>query len=299
MHLTRPTVLLRLSAFICGSFLLFTATQARAEHFLWEVRSMTNTVYLYGTIHAGRKEWFPLPEVVEQAFAESKVLAVEADVTNIEAMGKSISAMAYAPPDELSKHVPPEDYERFKVQIARMGITEASTRRMKPFAAASILMFTEWERAGYSPQFGIDAYLISKAKAMRKRVVELEGVEAQSALMDSLTEEEHRVSFAGMLKAVEDGVIESQLDGMVKAWQSGDAFLMLELSRRYNEKIPGAREMEEKFIWSRHDAMLAKVEGYLNKSIEKHFVAVGSLHLAGKRGLVELLKAKGYVVKQR
>jgi uncharacterized protein YbaP (TraB family) len=290
---------LRSSAFIGGCVCLLLATQARAEHFLWEVRSMTNTVYLYGTIHAGKKEWFPLPEVVEQAFADSKVLAVEADVTNIEAMGKSISAMAYAPPDELSKHVPPEDYERFKVQIARMGITEASTRRMKPFAAASILMFTEWERAGYSPQFGIDAYLISKAKAMRKRVVELEGVEAQSALMDSLTEEEHRVSFAGMLKAVEEGVIESQLDGMVKAWQSGDAFLMLELSRRYNEKIPGAREMEEKFIWSRHDAMLAKVEGYLNKSIEKHFVAVGSLHLAGKRGLVELLKAKGYVVKQK
>jgi len=28
------------------------------------------------------------------------------------------------------------------------------------------------------------------------------------------------------------------------------------------------------------------------------FVAVGSLHLTGKRGLVELLRAKGYLVRQ-
>jgi uncharacterized protein YbaP (TraB family) len=290
---------LRSSAFIGGCVCLFLATQARAELFLWEVRSMTNSAYLFGTIHAGKKEWFPLPEAIEQAFAESRVLAVEADVTDIEAMAKTVSAMAYVAPDELSKHVPPEDFERFKAQVARLGLAESLNKRLKPFPAASMLMFAEWERAGYSPQFGIDAYLISKAKAMKKRVVEIEGVEAQSALMDSLTEEEHRRAFAGMLKALEEGLIETQLDGMVKAWQTGDAFLMLELSRRYNEKIPGAREMEEKFIWSRHDAMLAKVEGYLNKSIEKHFIAVGSLHLAGKRGLVELLKAKGYVVKQR
>mgnify|MGYP006138629811 CR=1 FL=1 len=31
----------------------------------------------------------------------------------------------------------------------------------------------------------------------------------------------------------------------VKAWQSGDAFLMLEVARRYNEKIPGAAALEE------------------------------------------------------
>lgn len=289
---------LRLSAFICAS-LLFAATQARAELFLWEVRSMTNTVYLYGTIHAGRKEWFPLPEPVEQALAEAKVLAVEADVTNLDAMAKGVSAMAYVSPDDLSKHVPPADYERFKVQAAKLGVSESVISKVKPFAAGSMLMFAEWERAGYSPQFGIDAYLLSKAKAQKKRVVELEGVEAQSALMDSLTEEEQLRAFAGTLKALEEGIIDDQLDGMIKAWQSGDAFLMLELSRRYNEKIPGAREMEEKFIWSRHEAMLAKVEGFLNKSIDKHFVAVGALHLAGKRGLVELLKAKGYMVKQR
>src|SRR6187551_568635 len=73
--------------------------------FLWEVVSMTNRAWLYGTIHAGKREWFPLPDPVEKAFAQSHVLVVEADVTDLDAMGKSVSAMAYAPPDELAKHV--------------------------------------------------------------------------------------------------------------------------------------------------------------------------------------------------
>ncbi len=287
-----------LSAFICGCFLAC-ATHANAEHFLWEVRSMTNSGWLFGTIHAGKKEWFPLPAVVETALADSDVLVVEADVTNMEAMTRSVSAMAYPPPDELSKHVSPEEYERFKAQLARLRVPEGAVKNLKPFTAVSILMFAEWNRQGFKPEFGIDGYLIARARELKKPVVEIEGVEAQSALMDSLTEAEHRQAFTGTLTALESGLTGEQIDGMVKAWQLGEAFLMLELSRRYNEKIPGAREMEEKFIWSRHEAMLAKIEGWLNKSKDRHFIAVGSLHLAGKRGLVEMLRAKGYIVRQK
>jgi uncharacterized protein YbaP (TraB family) len=44
--------------------------------------------------------------------------------------------------------------------------------------------------------------------------------------------------------------------------------------------------------------MLKKIEGYLNDTRERHFVAVGALHLAGPKGLIEQLKQRGYVVKQ-
>lgn len=275
------------------------AAPAQAELFLWEVRSMTNSAWLFGTIHGGNKDWFPLAPAVEQALAESDIVVVEADVTNVEALSKSVAAMAYTAPDELAKHVDPKDYERFRFHAARLRVPESTVKGLKPFTAVSILMFAEWERQGLQPEYSIDAYVIAKARALKKTVVELEGVEAQSAIMDSLTEAEHRTAFAGTLTALDEGLIGEQIEGMVKAWQLGDAFLMLELSRRYNEKIPGARAMEEKFIWSRHPAMLEKIEGYLNKSPKRHFIAVGALHLSGKRGLVELLKSKGYVVRQK
>jgi uncharacterized protein YbaP (TraB family) len=43
--------------------------------------------------------------------------------------------------------------------------------------------------------------------------------------------------------------------------------------------------------------MLEKIEGYL-ASEDTHFIAVGSLHLVGRGGLIEMLKALGYSVAQ-
>jgi len=259
---------------------------------------MTNRAYLFGTIHAGRKEWFPLAPAIEQALADSPVLVVEADITDVAAMSKTIEAMGYAPPDELSKHVPPADYERFRQYLARLGLAEGQMKSLKPFTAVSLLMFAEWARMGYLPQYGVDSYLLRKAKAEGKRIVEIEGVEAQSRLVDSLTEEDHRWVFAGTLGALESGLTGEQVEGMVKAWQIGDAFLMLEVARRYNEKVPGAAALEEKFVWSRHEEMMKKIEGYL-KAKDRHFIAVGSLHLSGPRGLVEMLRERGYIVRQK
>jgi uncharacterized protein YbaP (TraB family) len=266
--------------------------------FIWEVASLTNRIYLYGTVHAGKKSFFPLAEPVEKAFAESSVLVVEADITDAEAMARSAQTTVYKPPDTLEKHVAPEQYARFRKQLERLSLPEPQMARMKPFMAASLLAFAEWGRLGYFPQYGVDGNLIQRAKEAGKRVVELEGAEAQTRIMDSLTDEESRDAFEGALTALESGIAREQITGMVNAWQSGDADLLLEVARRYNENVRGAKEMEEKFIWSRHDEMVARISAYLLESKERHFVAVGALHLAGPRGLVELLKKRGFMARQ-
>jgi hypothetical protein len=117
------------------------------------------------------------------------------------------------------------------------------------------------------------------------------------SLMDSLTEKENQTIFGGTLFALESGLSGEQITGLVKAWQAGDAASLLGIARSYNTKVKGAEEFEEKFIWSRHPDMLKKIDGYLNGK-DRHFIAVGSLHLAGPRGLVEELRKRGYVVKQ-
>ena len=282
----------------CLWIALAVALPVRAANFLWEVQSMNNRVYLYGTVHAAKKEWYPLPSVVEEAYNDSQVLVVEADVTDTAAIQKTAPAMMYAPPDSLKAHVSADDYERFRKLLPRFSIPESAVAQMKPFMAVSLLVFSEWARLGYLPQLGIDSYFIHKAKADLKPIVEIEGVDQQVKLMDSLTDTEHREIFEGTLKAMEMGLTGEQITGMVNAWQAGDPNLMLEVARRYNDLVPGAKEFEEKFVWSRHDAMAKKIEGYLNDSKQRHFIAVGSLHLTGPRGLVEILRKRGYIVRQ-
>ena len=217
------------------------AMPAAAVSYLWEVSSLTNRVYLFGTVHAGKREWYPLPRAVEEAFDESRVLVVEADITDAAAMARSSNAMKYPWPANLSTHVPAEEYARFKRLLPRYSITESEVIQIKPFVAVSLLVLSEWARLGYLPNYGVDAYLIEKAKAEQKPIVELEGVDAQIRLMDSLTDKENLTLFKGTLDALESGLTDEQVKGMVAAWESGDPRAMLEVARRYNEKIPGAR----------------------------------------------------------
>jgi len=274
------------------------ALPAGAVSFLWEVTSLTNRVYLFGTVHAGMASWYPLPRAVEDAFDDSPVLVVEADATDAEAMARSARAAVYTPPANLTTHVPEIDYARYRRMLARYGIPEGQAVQMKPFMASSLLVFGEWGRLGYVTNYGVDLYLLSRAKKEKKKILELEGADAQVALMDSLTDAQNLAVFRGTLDAIDSGLTDEQVKGMVAAWQEGDPDALLEVARKYDEKIPVAAEIEEKFIWSRHDAMVAKIQGYLDRGGEKHFVAVGALHLAGPRGLVARLRAAGYLVKQ-
>jgi len=272
---------------------------AHAAAYLWEVSSISNRVYLYGTVHAGKKDWYPLETVVEEAFADSNVLVVEADILDTVKLEKSSRAGLYAPPDSLAKHVAEADYARFQKLLPRYGVSESQVAQMKPFIAVSLLVFQEWARVGYLPQLGVDIYLLRKAQAELKPVVEIEGIDVQIQLIDSLTDAENRAIFQGTLTALESGLSGEQIQGMVNAWKNGDPGRMLEVAQKYNANVTGAREFEEKFVWARHEPMVKKIEGYLNDTRGRHFIAVGALHLAGPRGLVELLRKKGYVVKQK
>jgi len=276
---------------------LCASADAAKKHYLWEVSSVSNRIYLYGTVHAGMASWYPLPAEVEDAFEGSRFLAVEADVTDEKAMAKSQAATIYAPPANLTTHVPAADYVRFKKLLPRYQIPEEMVVRVKPFMASTMLVFSEWARLGYTPNYGVDLYLLTRAKEEKKRIVELEGADEQIKLMDSLSDQETLELFRGTLDAIESGLTGEQVTDLVKAWQAGDPDGVLQVARRYNDRIAGAAAFEERFIWSRHDAMVKKISGYLDGK-DRGFVAVGALHLAGPRGLLELLRKKGYVVKQ-
>jgi uncharacterized protein YbaP (TraB family) len=206
--------------------------------------------------------------------------------------------MTYDAPDALKNHVSADDYDRFRKLLPRYRYPESQVVQMKPFIAVSLLVFGEWARQGYQSQYGIDGYLIARAKAEAKPIVEIEGIDAQMRLMDSLTEKESQTIFGGTLFALESGLSGEQITGLVKAWQDGDPANLLLIARKYNAQVKGAEEFEDKFVWSRHDDMLKKIDGYLTQTKDRHFIAVGSLHLAGPRGLVEELRKRGYVVKQ-
>jgi uncharacterized protein len=57
------------------------------------------------------------------------------------------------------------------------------------------------------------------------------------------------------------------------------------------------RPIYEKLIYKRNRNMARKIEGFLGTN-GTYFVVVGAAHLLGDRGIIQLLREKGYTVEQ-
>ena len=92
------------------------------KSFLWEVKSKTNVVYLFGTIHVGKRAFYPLAAPVEAAFDRSERLVVEADISNNDGMADIDKIINYKAPDSLDKHIPAPLFGRLKTQLVRLQV---------------------------------------------------------------------------------------------------------------------------------------------------------------------------------
>ena len=94
--------------------------------FLFEVRKGAQTSLLFGTIHVGRPEFYPLPASRQSRMAAFDALVLEADVTD---SARAISAtqkfaMYGAGEDGLDKRLPPELLKRVDDVLARNQLDE-------------------------------------------------------------------------------------------------------------------------------------------------------------------------------
>lgn len=81
-----------------------------------------------------------------------------------------------------------------------------------------------------------------------------------------------------------------------RGWVSGDVKKMgaLIVSSEFNPKLSS---VNEKLLFKRNTNMAEKTAGFLEKGITC-FVIVGAAHIIGYKGIIELLKSKGYTVRQ-
>ena len=168
---------------------------------------------------------------------------------------------------------------------------------MKPYLIAGFLSIAEFSRLGYDMNLGVDGYLLARAKDVNKAVLELESQAGQLKMLDAMSPALQEAFLDNAISVLESGRAPDQVTGIVNAWQSGDVKLMQDVNATVNKGMRMTDQLDDVLLYSRHEAMLKKIGTYLEGGTP-HFIAVGSLHLIGPRGLIELLRAKGYEVKQ-
>ncbi len=266
------------------------------KSFLWKIQSKMNTVYVLGSIHFFKKEIYPLNQKIENAFGQSEILAVEANVDDIRNVDvqKLLELAFYPENDMLEKHVSPEIYELVKKETSGLGIPVELMNKQRPWFLAMTLEAFESLKLGFDPNYGIDKYFLSKAVG-KKRVLELESIDYQLNLLSNFSDKDQELLLLYTLRNLR--LLERELEQLSRAWTSGDTKSMESILTRSVSEDNRFASIFEKIVYERNRMMASKIEEFLRTS-ETYFVVVGAGHLVGDRGIIEILKGKGYLAGQ-
>ena len=259
----------------------------------WKASSPTNVIYLLGSIHLGSKDLYPLPKEIEEAFAGSAVLLVEADVRHVDMAKTQAMVLAkgmYAGEDSLWNHVSAGTREKVERFCAQFGIPPEGLVKLKPWVVALTAAAVPMMKAGLDPNLGIDMYFLGKAD--EKRIVEIESAQWQIDLVSGFSPSLQEQFLSA---AVEDAADEEgNLKRLQDAWFTGDA-QKLDALIRESSKMP--EEINKALLKDRNPHMADAAVQFL-KGKEQAFLVVGAAHLVGPDGVVSLLQKRGYKVEQ-
>jgi hypothetical protein len=285
------SILFFLNSFVYAEDAVF----RKQKNFLWKVQSKAGTAYVLGSIHLLKKDIYPLNKKIEDAFDKSNVLVVEANINNIGQIDvqKLIESAFYPENESLEKHVSRETYEIIKKEFGGFGLPLEFINKQKPWFLALTLTSMELVRLGLDPTHGIDVYFLSKAS--KKKILELESLDYQINLFLRFSDEDQELFLLYTLKDLK--MLEQEVDKLMHAWTSGD---VKGIESIISKSITEDRRMSsiyKKLIYTRNKDMASRIEEFL-KTKDTYFVIVGAGHLVGNKGIIEILKRRGYLIKQ-
>lgn len=271
---------------------------AAQKHFLWKVTGGNGVVFLFGTVHVGKKDLYPLASVIEDSFKQSDILVEEIDPDNSpEALRLAqdiIKGGMYPAGDSITNHLTEETSARL-TEYAKAGQLGADYSRAKPWLLSLMILQHQLKEMGFDPSKGLDQHFMQEARDTHKAIEALETADSQLRMFSSFSDElQDQFLLATLLGASEATEI---LDRTLAAWTSGNTGAMDDLINRDVRDHPVLQPLMETMFYERNDAMARKIEKFLETG-KTYFVAVGAGHLVGERGIVNQLRRKDYTVEQ-
>ncbi len=279
-----------------AGFALCTQVGAQiTKPFLWELTRGDKTVTMFGSLHVGKPDFYPIPESVITRFESSTVLAVEADIT-LPATQQACVKLA-ATDEKLEDMLSADDFAALNGYVRASNIPDATINKRKLWMVNLALVGAELNQLGVDFSRGLDVVFLREAKAAKKRVIEVEGGALQCGALAAATPAETTAALSRFLAAVRQNRMEKRLDLMLVAYRAGDG---PSLNKVVVEEFGESKEgmlAKQRIFDNRHPPMAERIDSYF-KSPEKHFVVIGVGHMFGENNLLEALGKRGITVKR-
>ena len=262
---------------------------------LWEIsgNGLKKPSYLIGTMHVSSKMAFHLPDSFYLAVKNAEVVALETnpetwqeDMNKYDIGGEDNSGLGFRFGNYMS--VPSEylsintlKFYKYDKKIERSLYSNPST--------INNLLYRSYgnESSDFEEDTYLDMYIFQCGKKWGKKVA---GVENYGESMKLMTEAYKDAAKDKNKKETSyDGEEDYSADKIQEAYRSGNLDL-LDSINRYNSF---SAAFDEKFLYRRNEIQAGSIDSII-KSGSSLFVGVGAAHLPGSRGVIELLRKKGY-----
>jgi uncharacterized protein len=261
---------------------------------LYEIRTKSNTVYLFGTIHVGKPEFYPLNLPVTQALSSSKRLYLEADISDTASVTAAVNKWAFYPAGTtLDQKLSPSLMKRVREKLALYKMPADAALRTKPWMVAQAIILGDASQAGYDPDLAVELYLSGLATGLRKEIKGLETLDEQFAMFDAISEADQATFLDEVITEVEGGGGRKELVSLAHAWASADAAGLESARKLAMDAPPVGRKLMARLVDERN-LILADRIAEIVRTGPPSFVAIGALHLVGPDSVVELLRKRGF-----
>ncbi|RFM28660.1 TraB/GumN family protein [Deminuibacter soli] len=263
-------------------------TAGKYPSLLWEItgNGLTKPSYLFGTMHVSSKMVFHLSDSFYHAIQRCDVVALELnpclwqpDMIRMEQSKRAINAyMEGETTDFISeKSFQPEKFE----DNLRAALTE------EPTQINSLLYRTLQAQADYEENTYLDLYIYQTGRKLGKLPG---GVEDYYQTEKTVFEAYQDMAKEKNRKKPElEGEQEAEVERKIQeAYRKGNLDLLDSLEMlSFNSPA-----YVEKFLFRRNEIQAHSIDTIIRK--HSLFVGVGAAHLAGARGVIELLRKMGY-----
>ena len=268
--------------------------QTFSRGLLWRVsKPGVRTSYVFGTIHLADPRVLEVPDAVVRALAGSKRYYSENDQGAPEA-ARMLELAQFEDGRRLEPLIGAEAYAEVLALLRKRQVPDEIIARIKPWAALVNLTVTpqDYERVT------LDQKLAALALGRKMRALGLEGIEEQIAVFDGIPLDTQVVLLKHAL-ANRDYFV-GLIEPTIQTWMKRDLAGMVAVQNRTSARFPEMAAhyailfrsiVENRSVVMAHRLFMPLREG-------RAFVAVGAMHLYGRRGLLALIAAQGYRVER-
>ena len=263
-------------------------SEKRYPTLLWEItgNGLSKPSYLFGTMHVSSKMVFHLNDSFYLGIKNSDVVALELDpqlwqdqLFRYQKMETNLRFYTQGSPNDYlnEKSFQLEKYED-KIKAA---LSE------EPTIINGLLYRTVQPRADFEEDTYLDLYIYQTGKRLGKQATGVENYFETEKLILEATQD----MMKDKKKKTTDNDGESIYDIERKtqeAYRKGD----LDMLDSLEKLMQTSESYMEKFLYKRNEIQANSIDSIVKK--HSLFVGVGAAHLPGKRGVIELLRKKGY-----